>query len=270
MSAIVTCRGCLAALLAAGWLFAAFPSTCHGQLIIDHDTTFDSIVDAQIRIVDGPNGPTTVEVVDGADIPAINAYGNSVLNVRGGRVQDDLAALNNARVNIFGGAVGASQEDVWAIDSSVINIYGGVFGDDIIAANAGTVHLYGGHVFGSLGVAQDGIINVYLQNFELLPYPPREPHECCNILIGTLADGSPIDVQLFVDTFNSRTAAISLHVVPEPASLTLTLIVALAACCWFRRKANVAWLIRYGRSVTNDSVVVATVRATQTPFHRTS
>src|SRR5688572_27540506 len=138
MSANFTCRGFRAAQLAAGWLFAAFASPCHGQLIIDHDTTLDSIVDAQVRIVDGPNGPTTVEVLNGADIPAINVYGNSVLNVRGGRVQDDLAALDNATVNIFGGAVGAFQEDVWAVDSSVINIYGGVLGDDIIASNAGT------------------------------------------------------------------------------------------------------------------------------------
>ncbi|MCH8046586.1 MAG: hypothetical protein IID44_23005 [Planctomycetes bacterium] len=200
------------------------------ELIITTDTTLDFRIgqlEGPVQIFDGPDSPTTVEIVDGAHItPNIHVRGQSILNMRGGITESFILGHDNSTINIFGGDV-AKGEDIEMDDNSVANIYGGHFGDDIEAQGSATVNLYGG-TFEKAGdgatlvVQQDGVINVYLREYEIFPLPPLGglPR-----LVGVLSDGSEIDVTLFVDSFNLRDGEIVFHtVIPEPDSLVLALI----------------------------------------------
>ncbi|MCH8048417.1 MAG: hypothetical protein IID44_32375 [Planctomycetes bacterium] len=191
------------------------------------DTTIDSPhAGGTIQIYDGPDSPTTVDVVDGAIIQSsIVVNGHSVLNIRGGRTHSFIFGRDHSTVNIFDGLV-ATDEDVEMEDDSVANIYGGHFGDDIEAKDSAVVNLYGG-TFEKAGggafltVQGDGVINVYLREYEIMNV------EGFDRLIGVLLDGSDINVIVLVDSFEPRSARIVLHTIPEPESLTLTVIMGL-------------------------------------------
>ena len=177
------------------------------ELIITSDTTIDFTHLAfagSIQIYDGPNSPTTVEVVDGAVIGGnIHVRGSSVLNHRGGITAGVIIGHDNSTVNIFDGIV-ADGEDVTMFDDSVANIYGGHFGDDIRANDSATVNLYGGTfvkdgIGASLVARVDGVINVHLREYEFA--------DDGFLLSGVLLDGSEFnEIWVGVDPFDLRTA----------------------------------------------------------------
>lgn len=192
--------------------------------IITMDTTLDSLhTGGTIEIYDGPDSPTTVEVVDGAIIGVnIHVRGNSELNLRGGITASFILGHDNSTINIFGGEV-AQGEDIEMDDNSVANIYGGHFGDDIEVDGSATVNLYGGTfelqgIGASLSIRDNGIINVFLREYDVLPPPPLGGHRR---LIGVLSDGSEIDVTLVVDPDLLIDARFVFHTIPEPDSITL-------------------------------------------------
>jgi hypothetical protein len=201
------------------------------ELIIVSDTTLDSRIgqlEGPVQIFDGPNSPTTVEIVDGAHItPNIHVRGHSVLNMRGGITESFILGHDNSTINIFGGDV-AKGEDIEMDDNSVANIYGGHFGDDIEADGSSTVNLYGGTFEkagdgATLQVQGDGVINVFLREFDIVIDDQGR-----NLLGGVLFDGSEIDeIWLRVDSFELRNARIVLHTIPEPDSVTLTFMTAV-------------------------------------------
>ncbi len=217
-------------------VYVGMVGSASAELIIVSDTTLDSRLPAgfdggPIRIFDGPDSPTTVEVVDGAVIGAdIDVRGHSVLNLRGGITAGFIFGHDNSTVNIFGGLV-ADGEDVSMFDDSVANIYGGRFGDDIRASDSAIVNLYGGSFVkdgtGASLVAQgDGVINVYLREYEffLNEFGKRK-------LSGVLLDGSEFnDLFVGVDPVGGGFPQVILHTpIPEPSSLALAVVALLAA-----------------------------------------
>ena len=227
-SGICAMKYALAMALISCWIV---PSAS-AELIIVSDTTIDYHVMAgeTVQIFDGPNSPTTVEIVEGARVsPSINVWGHSVLNMRGGITHSFIFGRDHSTVNIFGGDV-ATGEDISMFDDSVANIYGGHFGDDIRADGSATVNLYGGtfekqRTGASLAIRDNGVINVYLREYEVLPPPSPGSQER---LIGVLSDGSEIDLILNVDPDLMRDARFVFHtVIPEPDSITLAFIVGL-------------------------------------------
>jgi len=130
---------------------------------------------------------------------------------------------DDSTINIFGGEV-AQGEDVEMFDNSVANIYGGHFGDDIRADGSATVNLYGGtfekqRTGASLGIRDNGVINVFLREYEVLPPILPGGQE---ILVGVLSDGSEIYLILNFDTEPPGHARFVFHrVIPEPDSITL-------------------------------------------------
>ena len=204
------------------------------ELIIVSDTTLDFThlaFEGSIRIFDGPDSPTTVEVVDGAVIGGnIHVWGRSVLNMRGGFTAGVIFGHDGSTINIFGGIV-ADGEDIRTFDNSVANIYGGHFGDDIQAFDSSTINLYGGTfeldgIGASLVAIGDGVINVYLREYEffLNEFGKRK-------LSGVLLDGSEFnDLFVGVDPVGGGFPQVILHTpIPEPSSLALAVVALLAA-----------------------------------------
>lgn len=211
-----------------------------GAEIITMDTTIDSPHSGRtVQIFDGPEFPTTVEVLDGAVIQSsIVVNGHSALNIRGGRTHSFIFGRDHSTVNIFDGLV-ATDEDVEMEDNSIANIYGGHFGDDIEASDSATVNLYGGTFEkgggggATLSVQGDGVLHVYLREYEIVVDGQGRDR-----VIGVLLDGSEIDrVSLRVDPFELRSAKIILHSIPELDSLTLTIvaIICVGSCALVRR-----------------------------------
>ncbi|MCH8046874.1 MAG: hypothetical protein IID44_24490 [Planctomycetes bacterium] len=195
------------------------------EIIITTDTTLDFFIglrEGPVIIRDGPAGPTTVDIVDGANIqPGVIAKERSVLNLRGGITERGVGGNDQSTINIFGGLVGG--EDVVVRGQSTANIYGGIFGDDISAEDSAVVNLYGGTFEkagngASLGVSEDGVINVFGSNFVIDPDPPGSP---LPRLQGVLSDGSPLDVFLNIFDANSGITQIVLHEIPEPSAFCL-------------------------------------------------
>ncbi|MCH8048418.1 MAG: hypothetical protein IID44_32380 [Planctomycetes bacterium] len=161
----------VALLLVCCWMV----SSASAELIITTDTTIDFRIGliGGVEIFDGPNSPTTVDIVEGGIVGTdIRVHGNSVLNHRGGHTGGVIYGLDNSTINVYGGLV--ASDDIVMLDQSVANIYGGHFGDDIEASDSATVHLYGGtfekaNSGASLSVQQDGVISANTKLCLLLP-----------------------------------------------------------------------------------------------------
>ena len=128
------------------------------EVIIDTDTVIDQTINDVVRIVDGATPPTTVEIVDPADVSAVEAHHTCVVNMTGGIIRGNLQAYDASVLNVSGGSFGLSvvardsstayltggnSEVVSALDSSTMNISGGDFefvwasGESMLTVSAG-------------------------------------------------------------------------------------------------------------------------------------
>lgn len=217
------------------------------EFIITTDTTLNFYIDydvGPVSIFDGVAGPTTVEIVDGADIePHVSVSNHSVLNLWGGVTQRGVGAGDFGTINIFGGL--HADEDLTMGDTSTANIYGGVLADDIHASGSSVVNLYGGTFAKAgggalLGVEEDGVINIFGWGFEIdldPPTSPEFPH-----LTGFLSDGSPLDVRLFNESATLGFEQIVLHEIPEPSTFSICFIGLLLLLLYGRVRGGVTTL----------------------------
>ncbi len=146
---------------------------------------------------------------------AVQAYDSSVINVSGGEVSTSYA-YGSATVNVGDGRVAGLH----ARDTSSVNIRGGLVGTltgyGLSAANSSTMHIFGIE----------------------FNYPPGPIPDTDATLIGTLADGSPINTNLFI---NGNDASIILHYVPEPSALWLAFMGCLGMLAYrMRRRGSAA------------------------------
>jgi hypothetical protein len=211
-----------------------------GRIVIDQDTTIDYVIgpfEPPIDIVNGPSGPTTVEIVEGANIaPNIHVRNQSILNIRDGIIGGFVWAYDQAAINVHDGHV-ATGEDIVAEGSSLINIYGGRFGDSVYSIGSSVINLYGG-TFDKAGdgatifARESGTINVFGRDFALGP-----PGNAFRSLTGTLSDGNRLDVYVLNDSTVSGPAQVILHTIPEPAMSGL-LLAGLGVFSLLRRRRS--------------------------------
>jgi hypothetical protein len=147
-----------------------------------------------IRVENGV-GPTTVTVVDGADIGfdedaladpdiwSVLLFEDSVFNMSGGTAQEVIYATDNAVVNVTGGTQSENVvsdgnsvvnltnanvlDDLEAFGDSTTNVYSGNFDEDVEAGDAAVVNIYGG-AFGTgfedggqITSEGDSVINIF-------------------------------------------------------------------------------------------------------------
>ncbi|MEE8451214.1 MAG: PEP-CTERM sorting domain-containing protein [Thermoguttaceae bacterium] len=223
-------------------------------VVIDYDTTIDYTINGPVEITEGsnPNPPTTVEIVEPADLQdGISVYDSSIVNIRGGTIHSDedmgLSTADDSTVNIYDGIL-TSEVDMEIGGSSTLNIYGGTVEDEVQAADFATVNIYGGYVddldgadssllniFGgevhTPNVSGLSVLNVFGGNIDSLlaldsgrvylygidfNYPYGAIPDASGILTGTLKNGDPINAP-----FEILFDASIVLAVPEPSTLAL-------------------------------------------------
>lgn len=153
---------------------------------VDYDNGSVNIVDTDIqpqniRIFDGTGGvSTTVNVQSGANYDGLFAFESSIANIHDGSIStQDINALNNSMVSIFGGSIAGADADndaymhisggalsrsgrvVGGFGTSTIDITGGSFsGSDIsiIGFNSSLINIYGGDFTGDIRSDHDSSI----------------------------------------------------------------------------------------------------------------
>ncbi len=161
-----------------------------------------------------------LRVVDGAELDLITVEDFGIVDIVGGTVGGILfepraVSKSGGKVNISGGTF---TQDLRADDNGTFVISGGVF--------APTAQMF-------LSGAQPGTIHVFGQDLRLetIFAAPDIPLDGAKQLVGTLADGTPIDIPIRAFADDILADNVFLHnVVPEPAAWVL------AAC-------GGAWLV---------------------------
>jgi len=230
------------------------------EVIIDADTTVDYDINDDLRVIAGANPPTSVQFVEPASVNNMTVYDDSIVNMTGGGVGGYLQGYDSATLNVSGGsfglgldvhgqctlnASGGNSELLFAYDDSVVDFSGGFYEivqacdsssldirDDahvnmLIAVGASTVSLSGDGHLSDLSASHTSVITVYGTGFN---YPYGEIPDASGRLIGTLANGDPIDT-----AFNIHDDA-SIVLAPEPSTLVVLSLAVVALPADRRRK----------------------------------
>ena len=122
------------------------------EVIIDFDTTIDSTIIDNVRIIRGTNPfpPTTVEVVAPAAISGeVRVEDDSVLNITAGTFQSNdamaLSATDSSIVNMYDGVL-SSDDDMEFGGTSQLNVYGGILGSEIQSIESSTINVFNGEL----------------------------------------------------------------------------------------------------------------------------
>jgi hypothetical protein len=173
----------------AGLLLIASPARAVVQTFddggihtVNTDITPDSI---EIR------NATTVNVETGAVVgstasSSINTFNSSILNMSGGKLNDELFTFDNSFANITGGEIvdditsgGNSlvdvhfvtvDDDLEANTTSTMNVYDGMFDEDVESFDSATINIYCGTFQtgadgGNVQAAQNSVINIFGGSF---------------------------------------------------------------------------------------------------------
>ena len=100
----------------------------NAQLVIDADAIIDTVINTSVRVVEGLDPPTVVDVLEGANIVyALDVYGANIANIRGGMLGHDddeygatVVAHDQSTVNIYDGYIEADCTPVAATDTSAV------------------------------------------------------------------------------------------------------------------------------------------------------
>lgn len=155
-------------LTAAGLCAALSAGSAAAQVVYDNGMTnlLNSPVASGVEVRDSAtNMPTTLNVEAPATIgstasASINVFDNSILNLSGGTLDDELFLYNNGTAYVTGGTIGDDittndnssvvidavtvDDDLEATGSSTMTINGGSFDEDVEAADSAVVAIYGG------------------------------------------------------------------------------------------------------------------------------
>ena len=186
----------------------------------------NSIPGMGVDVMDGPDGPTTLNVVAGGNIGvdtdgffgnfSVLLRGSSVANITGGGLLDDLQTTDSAVANVSGGAIASMDAGG---GSSIINVTGGVITGSM-DPNGGTINLSGGFV-GETDAFNGGVLNIFGSGFN---FPLGVISDETGTITGTLADGSALSLSFAQDPAST----ITLIPEPSPAFLLASGLVAMA------------------------------------------
>ena len=121
----------------------------------DINTTIDDDVWVDFQT---PGMYTTVNLLTGGAIGSsydLQAHEDSIINVSGGLISDNLYAYDNSQVNLFSGSIG---NDLYAYDNSQVNISGGSI-DGSVDTEYCHVDIFGGSISRSV-YAYDNQVNI--------------------------------------------------------------------------------------------------------------
>ena len=191
-----------------------------------------------LSIQDGPdNATTTVNIVPGgrvgsASIPGdVQAVDHSLLNISGGIVQGgSLTFTEYAVLNMTGGTLTGSLfflgdavsfvsggDFLWPayVESGTqLNVAGGVFHSDLQVQNFAQLFISGGSLNGVIRALDFSATTIVGSGFN---FPLGDLSAASGVLTGTLADGTPLDVNFS----RASRARITLTLIPEPSTALL-------------------------------------------------
>lgn len=189
-------------------------------------------------VYDTPPGQTTVTMSGGEVIDGIEMHDSSILNVTGG-ITGRIWASDNSTVTIWGGDASSVTAE-----SGTINIIGGeVSGINVFR---GVVNISGGTITGDMRITSSGIINITGGQF----FRNIFADDVCKVNIfgynlhksdvggengvgyvsGHWADETQFTIEFKNTWFGDTYSHIQLHEIPEPATLALFALGAVAVC----------------------------------------
>ncbi len=174
-----------------------------------------------------PGPQTTVNVLEGAYVEAIESYGDSIINVYGGQVQC-IFSSDNSQVNVYDGALAGAV----ALGDSQINIYAGDL-YVLFAVENGQLDIFGGMLLEELVVVENGIAMVHGWDFAVDGTPvgyvelSSVINQIFGQLTGTLLSGEPLNVLCEINDDGQ------IFLVPDPATI---LLLGLGGLAFLRRR----------------------------------
>lgn len=189
-------------------------SAMAADVTIDQNTTIDagsSISSFGIRVIDGPDGPTSVGIVSGGTIAGFNGEENSVITLDGGTVTYLSLIQDNATFVLKDGELECTELICSLIDySSLLRAY-----------DSSTLHFFGGGTLDGIELNDSSVAHVYGQALSLVTVDHIGVY-----VEGSYANGEPVDL-----SFHFRTdiaERVILHNIPEPGAALAILAIAWA------------------------------------------
>jgi hypothetical protein len=199
-------------------------------IIVFHDGEVHNITSAtgdHVYVMNSfpDNSPTTINLLaggqigpPGGDMYDLMVWGTSIVNMfDNSSVQRNLIAHEESQVNIYGGDVEDMLEAGW---NSRVYMYGGSVGYGLLSSSQGIMTIFGGSIGGDFPISpvlmeELSVTTIVGSNFEIDGTPVgygtyTALDYALGNLTGTLSDGSPLNVSLYV--YDSA----SLVLVPEP------------------------------------------------------
>jgi hypothetical protein len=224
---------CILVLLPAAFGFAA-DITFTSDGVIQGGDVWDNVY-----VYDSPPDQTTVTMT-GGEVTNLRLHDQCLLDRTGGEV-GYIRALASSIANNYGSTtLGLFADDqaiinhhegevgfyVRAEGAGIINFYGGMNRNNIIASQQSAINLYGGRTDGWVYAYDSAVINVFGIQFDYDPTgaPGGQP-----LLTGSWLDHTPFSLTLADESVLSH-----INLVPEPATLMLS----LAATVLIRRRGG--------------------------------
>lgn len=193
----------------------------------------------------GPQMPTTVQILEGANIGtdpildiSVDVFNTSLVEIFGGFIENDVEVNDRASINVFGGTLaddvqafnrgtfnlfgGLVLDDIEAFERSTINLFGGSFGEDVEAFDNAMIFISGG-ILGEggetgIGAFDTSMITLFGKNFSIdgLNVSSGSISSLSGQLTGTLLDGNSFSLPFLQS--NSNQIKLVVVPVPEPSS----------------------------------------------------
>ena len=206
-------------------LLCLIAASAHADLTLNdggtHDVDFS--VDNTLYVYDGP-GPTTTTAnfLDGGFAKYVNAYENSIVNVHGGQIYDDLNVYDSSVANMYGGDI---WDGMYVSGSGHVNIYGGSIFEGPRAYDSGVIHVYGG-ALDMITAYNASVANIYGANFIIdgvpVGYGAITPDT--GFLSGTLHMGNSLGIDFARGMGAGTINLIQTEIVPVPGAVLLGML----------------------------------------------
>ncbi|MEX2171855.1 MAG: hypothetical protein WD851_21220 [Pirellulales bacterium] len=179
--------------------------------MIDQDTTIDAaspIFGSGIEVIDGGDGPTQVQILTGGTVRGFTGLENSEIVIDGGAVTFLSSLQDSARLVLKNGAIGCTEQVCQVID------YDALFH----VTDSSTLHVFGGSIGGNIALSGTGTAHVYGKNLAL----QSQGAGSFVIVSGQFLNDQP--AMLFFDYLVGYESRIMIHNVPEPRTISLSLL----------------------------------------------
>ena len=210
-------------------LYNQSQATLSGGDITDDLSAFH---EATINVIDGTiNQQTTLNdntemVISGGIIGTVHGYDQSTITLRDNSITAEIKIGDDSSLEMHGGTV---TDDIQTRQSGMVTIWDGAILNNLNGTDNGQIFVYGGTIGYLINTIASATITFYgTFNFPYGPLPVGNINWPMRIpsghLIGTLANGDPIDNDFYI--FDN--SSIILAPIPEPTTLTLLALGGLA------------------------------------------